>query len=319
MANAVVERPGRRNGWRRLCPGGGRDGHLYAGGEILTAGGVPANGIAKWDPAISSWSGLGAGLDNTVYALAVDESGNLYAGGDFTAAGGAVAGNHIAKWDGTTSSWSALGGSGINGTVQALAVDGNGTAVFTGGNFSVAGGVTANFTARWDGMASSWSALGSEMNGTIQALAVDGKGHAVYAGGYSPLPGAAQANGIAKWDGRTSSWSALGSGLDGPVEALTADGRGKLYAGVRFDYGTPTVVHYYVAMREGTGWRTLGSSGDDQILGPGSRWAAATCTWGAVSPKSTACPANYIAQLGWHRRGSPLGNGNGLVPSGPWQ
>ena len=45
-----------------------------------------------------------------VYALAVDASGNLYAGGDFTTAGG-VSANRIAKWDG--SSWSALG-SGMN-------------------------------------------------------------------------------------------------------------------------------------------------------------------------------------------------------------
>ena len=186
-------------------------GNLYAAGEFLTAGGVRANGIAKWDSATSSWIALGTGVDGTVYALAVDASGNLYAGGEFTAAGGAVA-NHIAKWDGTTSSWSALG-SGINGAVQALAVDGNGTAVFTGGNFSMAGGVTANFTARWDGTTSSWSALGSGMNGTVQALAADGSDTAVYAGGYFTTAGAAQANGIAKWDGTTSSWSALGSGM----------------------------------------------------------------------------------------------------------
>ena len=36
----------------------------------------------------------------TVYALAVDASGTLYAGGDFTTAGG-VSANYIAKWDGS--------------------------------------------------------------------------------------------------------------------------------------------------------------------------------------------------------------------------
>ena len=62
------------------------------------------------------------GTNNTVYALALDNAGNLYAGGEFTIAGGAAA-NRVAKakrapcrhrpsWNG--SSWSALG-SGIQG------------------------------------------------------------------------------------------------------------------------------------------------------------------------------------------------------------
>ncbi len=86
-------------------------------------------------------------MNSYVYALAVDASGNLYAGGNFTTAGG-VAANHIAKWNGT--SWSALG-SGMNSTVYALAVDASGN-LYAGGDFTTAGGVTAtilpNGTAR---------------------------------------------------------------------------------------------------------------------------------------------------------------------------
>ena len=48
-----------------------------------------------------SWSALGSGMNNNVHALAIDASGNLYAGGDFTTAGG-VSANRIAKWDGTS-------------------------------------------------------------------------------------------------------------------------------------------------------------------------------------------------------------------------
>ena len=83
---------------------------LYAGGDFTTAGGVAANGIAKWDG--SSWTALGSGMNADVHALTVFDDGGgpaLYAGGDFTTAGG-VAANNIAKWDG--SSWTALG-SGI--------------------------------------------------------------------------------------------------------------------------------------------------------------------------------------------------------------
>ena len=64
--------------------------------------------------------GCGRSLQHGVSALAVSGS-DLYAGGDFTTAGGSAA-NNIAQWNG--SSWSALG-SGMNGSVYALAVSGS--------------------------------------------------------------------------------------------------------------------------------------------------------------------------------------------------
>ncbi len=52
---------------------------------FTTAGGVPANYIARWDGA--SWSALGSGTNSTVFALTVGD-GELYAGGQFSTAGG---------------------------------------------------------------------------------------------------------------------------------------------------------------------------------------------------------------------------------------
>jgi hypothetical protein len=92
---------------------------VYAGGAFTTAGGLPANFIAKWNG--MSWSALGTGMNNSVYALAVDGSGNVYAGGYFG----------ILKWNGT--SWSALG-PGMNGSISALALDGSGN-LYAGGWF----------------------------------------------------------------------------------------------------------------------------------------------------------------------------------------
>jgi len=45
---------------------------LFAGGRFTHAGGVPASNIAKWDG--TNWSPVGAGFDDTVYALAVHEA-----------------------------------------------------------------------------------------------------------------------------------------------------------------------------------------------------------------------------------------------------
>jgi hypothetical protein len=160
---------------------------LYAGGQFTTAGGVPANYIAKWDG--QAWSALGEGVDWIVYALALNGT-DLYAGGNFTAAGGLPA-NGIAKWDGSV--WSPLS-SGMAGPVpyygevSALAV--SGTNLYAGGYFTNAGGVTANYVAKWDGNA--WSALGSGVRGSpyphVNTLAADGLGH-LFVGGYFSLAG----------------------------------------------------------------------------------------------------------------------------------
>jgi hypothetical protein len=161
---------------------------VYAGGNFTTAGGIPANNIAKWDGI--GWSALGSGVGGDfpyVRALAVSGS-DLYAGGLFTTAGGSPA-NHIAKWDGN--SWSALG-SGVGGDydpeVYAWAAWGGG--VYVGGSFTNAGGSAANYIAKWDG--NSWSALGSGVGGgyyypKVYAVAVSGSD--VYAGGFFTAAG----------------------------------------------------------------------------------------------------------------------------------
>jgi hypothetical protein len=60
--------------------------------------GFPQKYIARWNG--TTWSPLGSGISDTyrwVYALAVDESENVYAGGQFLAAGGKSS-MHIAEW-----------------------------------------------------------------------------------------------------------------------------------------------------------------------------------------------------------------------------
>jgi trimeric autotransporter adhesin len=249
---------------------------LYVGGSFVGAGATFARNIARWDGA--SWSELGSGIGGSLYAtvhtLAAFDDGSgggpaLYAGGDFSTAGGAVAGN-IARWDG--SSWSSVGG-GTDGPVRALAVfddgTGGGPALYAGGEFTHAGGVAANSIARWDGTA--WSALGSGMSGSsgVLALAVynDGTGPKLFAGGYFQAAGGAPASCIASWDG--GSWSALGSGTDGKaVSALTVfdDGLGggpALYVGGHFQE-VGGVKARAVASWDGASWSAVGRG----IIGP---------------------------------------------------
>lgn len=146
---------------------------FFGFGDTMTV----ATNIAKWNG--SNWSAVGSGISDvvdgfgpTVYALAVDSSGNLYTGGNFTNAGRVVV-NNVAKWNGNA--WSALGsGMDLYGFVNALAVSGG--TLYAGGQFTHAGGNAANSIAQWNG--SSWSPLGSGINSPdipeVAALAVSG-------------------------------------------------------------------------------------------------------------------------------------------------
>ena len=98
----------------------------------------------------------GSGMNRAVHSL-VEYYSKLIAGGWFTTAGG-VASNYIADFYGlhgmSTSEWSPLGtgmAGGTNTGVYSLAVyDGK---LIAGGNFTSAGGVSANHIAAWDGSA----------------------------------------------------------------------------------------------------------------------------------------------------------------------
>jgi hypothetical protein len=83
---------------------------VYVGGEFTSAGGVRANGVARFNTQTNTWSSLGTGSSNGVsvggvsggvYALAV--SGNeVYVGGRFISAGGVIA-IGVARWNSGTS------------------------------------------------------------------------------------------------------------------------------------------------------------------------------------------------------------------------
>jgi hypothetical protein len=273
--------------------------NLYVGGWFTTAGGVTVNGIAKWDG--NAWSALGSGMaqdsgttSGGVYALTVSGT-NIYAGGQFTAAGGVTA-NYIAKWDGST--WSALG-SGMDGVAGALAV--SGTNLYAGGGFTTAGGAAVSNIAKWDG--STWSSLGSGVNSYVHALAISGTN--LFAGG---------GFGIAKWNG--VAWSALGSGINGSVAALAVSGT-DLYAGGNFTTagGAPG---NYLAKWDGSAWSALGSGVNSYVNALAIR--GTNIYAGGYFTTAGGVTANYIAKWDgstWSALGSGMnGSVNALAADG---
>ncbi|MCB0640780.1 MAG: T9SS type A sorting domain-containing protein [Phaeodactylibacter sp.] len=75
------------------------NGELIVAGNFGKAGGLPANGIARWNG--EEWAVMGSGFNSTVYALGVYKD-ELYAGGYFTMSNdGSTEFKAIAKWNGT--------------------------------------------------------------------------------------------------------------------------------------------------------------------------------------------------------------------------
>lgn len=203
------------NGSNWLTVGDGVDGnvralavapsnYLYVGGEFA---GICANSACSsqyYGNRISlrsggcCWTVVGNGLNATVKALAIDASGNLFAGGVFTEICGIltcnssnITTNYVAKWNGIN--WSPLG-SGFNSDVNALALDAGG-GLYAAGAFWLTGGSSVNSIARWNG--SVWSPLGSGLNDTASALAV-GRRY-LYVGGFFTTAGGTSAPYIAQY------------------------------------------------------------------------------------------------------------------------
>ena len=183
----------------------------------------------------------------------------------------------------------------MNSPVDALAVDGAGN-LYAGGEFNSAGGVSANFIAKWDGAA--WSPLGSGMNWPVYALAVDGAGN-LYAGGAFTTAGGVEVYCIAKWDG--TAWLPLGSGMENAVQALAVDGAGNLYAGGAFTTAGGVSANY-IAKWDGTAWSPLGSGMNNAVYALAVD-GAVTCTPAAPSPRPAA---RYLLNLAQWTGGSPL-------------
>lgn len=161
-------------------------GAVYAGGGFHSIGNAIRRGLAK----LSS-SGTGAvdatwdpSANGDVYALAVDASGAVYAGGGFTSIGGAQR-NYIAKLSGSgVGSVDDVWDASSNSSVYALAVDASG-AVYAGGGFTSIGGAPRNYIAKLPGGGAGTAdfAWDPSSDGDVYALAVGASG-TVYAGGY---------------------------------------------------------------------------------------------------------------------------------------
>lgn len=196
--------------------------NLLVGARLSEWSGDTAAGLLSWDG--QDWSIIGDSA--FVEALAVDESGMVYAGGYFDAISGTPARN-IARWDG--SAWSALG-EGLESSVSALAVS-EGTVYAATWNPNL---------YMWNTQTEMWtqseSILQPPVGCTTAIYALLARRDTVFAGGGAGAcvegdeAGALQ--GLARWT--PEGWSLPDGGIDGMVRSLALVGT-DLYVGGRFE------------------------------------------------------------------------------------
>ncbi|MBN2148378.1 MAG: hypothetical protein JW726_13395 [Anaerolineales bacterium] len=242
-------------------------GDLYVGGGFEDANTIGhADYLARWSFDDMAWhavNGASAILDGPVYAIE-SVGGDLYVGGNFTAAG-ALTLNRIGRWNIASASWHAMG-SGVGNRVYTL--QSVGADLYVGGWFENAGGISqADYVAHWDG--SAWHALGGTedaLNGIVARLLVIGPN--LYAGGdFTQAGGDPKANYLARWDG--SSWHAVtgggGNGVNGTVLVMAALGA-NLYAGGEFTSADGDASNSHIARWDTTPalpfWDDLGTRFD---------------------------------------------------------
>lgn len=227
------------------------NGNVYLGGAFETVRNsdgseINVTNIAKWNQVAGKWEAVGRGVDDDVFALAIDNSNNVYVGGNLTRGfnpdGSQVTIWRIGKWNAAQSVWEPLGEGIVNtgsNPVTALAMASNGDLI-VGGDFTGVYNpgqvqVNANYIARWSGV--SWSAIGQGLTPDtrggerVAGIVIDNANRIYVAGA---IAAAVNANGtsvngpVVYWDG--TQWRRIAtSATPFLINSLAIDGAGKIY------------------------------------------------------------------------------------------
>jgi len=245
-------------------------GVLYVGGDFDAIGSRTLSNIARWQD--DTYSALGAGLDDTVRALAWDDT--LYVGGQFTSEAGGIPLARIAAWKDDT--YRPLGAGIGSGSVRVILPTDD--TIYVGGEFDSASGVLG--TRRLAGwIDDTWVTVGGGVADCrppaaerVTAIAMLPADRLVVSGKFRCTEVAtADDSNISLWTG--SQWNNMDGGLNpGPGNsgageigaALVADGETLYVAGEFISAGTSVSPPSFGSMatwRSGT-WSRIGSGVD---------------------------------------------------------
>ncbi len=244
------------------------EGNLYFGGDFSQIGGIVSGRVGKFNVQTETWENL---RDIDFYDEEQQRgpiSGGVYdieIVGDYVYIGGGTFNSdstelrYIRRFNTVTKKWEAVG-TGVNNRVRSLSSDNQGN-LYVGGEFTEAGGVPANYIAKWDG--ENWSALAGGCDNYV--LTLEYANGNLYAGGsFKFVNNNTRSQGVAKWTG--TSWEAMGVGVyaswgnNYSVQDIAVDSDGKVYIGGFFDkkYIDDQPLNHVGVFVDGE-WRQLGN------------------------------------------------------------
>ncbi len=250
------------------------DGRTLIGGAFATVNGVSRPGIARLTTtgAVDASFDPGAGVNNSVYAIAQQRDGRILIGGVFTNYNGSTPAGRIARLhrDGSYDT-SFNTGTGFNSWVYTLTLQGDGK-VLAGGDFTSYNGSGHNRLVRLNtnGSVDASFMVGSACNNWVYAITWQPEGRVTVAGGFTVFNGTAinrlvrltsacdenvQLTVEADAFGSQTGWELLGEGFTYPI-----------CSGAGFANSTETTVSCcvpYGPLR----LRVLDSAGDGMAVG----------------------------------------------------
>jgi ligand-binding sensor domain-containing protein len=202
-------------------------GNLYVGGEIGLVGAATRNNLAKFNH-LGVLMGFNPNMNGYVRTLALNVSGQMFVGGNFTTIGPVSTRNHLAKLNaaGLLASFNP----NMNKSVRALVRDTSGN-IYAGGEFVTVGGATRARVAKFN-QNDVLTSFNPDIGYDVNALALDANGN-LYVGGDFTSIGGVTRNRVAKFD-HTGILTSFNPDFNYEVHALAVDANGNLYVGGSF-------------------------------------------------------------------------------------
>jgi trimeric autotransporter adhesin len=255
---------------------------LYVGGNFFSIGGQRRIGLAALDAATGALTAWDPGLNNMIRSVVLSSDGStLYVGGQFTsvqgASGGPYARNYLAAIDTTTGNPTAFN-PGPDNYVWSLAISGDGSTLYAGGDFNNVQGAsggpyTRNFIAAIDIASSNPTTWRPNPGGVACTLVLSGT--TLYIGGaFTSVQGSSGGpyarNYIAAIDTITGNPTTWNPNANSFVYSLAVFGT-TVYAGGQFttlqgSSGGPYTRNYLAAIDTATANPTAFNPGADYVV-----------------------------------------------------
>lgn len=187
----------------------------------------------------NAFATTGSGFSNYVYALGLQGDGRAIVGGDFTTYNG-TSRPFVARLgtDGSLDATFVQTGTGLSGTVHAMAIAIDGKSV-VGGDFTSYNGVPRPYIARLNSDGSldtGFAPTGTGLNNRVYAVALQGDGKVIAGGNLTSYNGTSRGR-IARLNSDGSldtSFAPAGTSFDSTVQTIAIQSDGKLVVGGYF-------------------------------------------------------------------------------------